>query len=564
MLTPPTQVRPAWLPLRLWLGGLAMACLFYGVHGGTVADTSRLLLGLPLQLPSPPASPLAAFSFERFGHSLLVFAIALIAATGAASSLSWSTYRLFPSLLPCLVAMGRALVAVPLFALLWSGLAWWIGAEGRGIETLLPEPPWDPQFGGSPSDLRARQLWTGLAPILALALPLAGFLLDRLASSLIPWAKSTRAPLTQGQAPARFPLRLGLRARGLSPGRIHARHLQPLLASSWHQQIEAALFWALPLLVVVEQVLQFPGWGQAMATALQSQDSAAIATGLHTGGLFLAVAATLLGWARPARVPVNAAPTVPAPEPSAFGTPHHSPSRFAILLAHSFLLTAGSWLLFHPASPLRQAPSATLDRGASAWQADAVAVLRIIGAALPLGLLLSALRLTRLGDWLRHYGTLETLAWSPLVLWTLAWSHATGHVVGVDACLTLTAAIGLSIDLHTTTRASRLSGHLEAARSLGATRWQAWKKHALRPSLRVLVHRLLDLAGAAWLLRVTVTALFPPGVAASPPSLGTVLATASLDAMHDPAPLLCAGLATALSALSCWTLSRIISPTHDP
>lgn len=568
MLTPPAHVRPAWLPLRLWLGSLGMACLFYQVQGGTVANTTRLLLGLPLGPDAPPESSLAGFSFERFGHSLLILSVAVLAATGAASSLCWTACRFLPALLPCLIAAGRALVAIPFAALLWSALAWWIGAEGRVIETLLPDLLGDPQSDQSQTERLARQLWTGLAPILALAVPLTGLLLDRLGSTLIPWAQAPRSQPVPGGSPASFPsrLKLGLLARGLSPGRLQARHLQPMVAASWQGQLEAALFWALPLLVVVEQILQFPGWGSAMAAALQAQHPAALATGLHTGGILLAVGSAMLGLVRP-RGPQPGREPLPIQGPAvAFTHPRsrQAPTRLALLLTHGCLLAAGGALLLYPKSPLHSAFATLTSPAALAWQADALAVLRILAVSIPLALLLAALRLTRLGDWLRRYGALETLSWSPLALWTLAWSHATGRVIGVDACLTLTAAIALSIDLHAITRASRLAGHLEAARCLGATRWRAWRNHALLPWLHTLVQRWFVLAGSAWLLRVTVTAFFPPGLASAPSSLGTFLSTASLDALHDPAPILAAGLATALSVLSCWTLGRIISPSHEP
>jgi ABC-type dipeptide/oligopeptide/nickel transport system permease component len=527
MIAPPTHARPLWLPARLWLGSAAMATLFLLAHGGPSQDALRLVAGFPL-LESPGASLKAGPSLYDLGRTLLLLGIALITAFTAAVSLTLCVKKIAPFLLRALPVLGHALAAAPIFGLLWIGLSWWIGTRSGAIETLLPERL--PALGEPWQDNLARHLWAWLAPALALATPLAGVLLARFADSL---ALQPHAPLVQG-----------LRSRGLRPAAILNHHLIPILLPSWTKHLEAGIFLLLLNTLVVESVLLFPGWGLAFITALRSQQPLAIACGIYTTGL---LAALLCLVARLFHHPGHTRKDQPPPPPQ-------TPLPSALVPALAFIALIAPAVFWIHRQTIHHFP---------AWQNDALAVLQIVAIAALAGPVLAALRLTILGDWLRRYGLLESLVWSPLPLWALAWSHAPGSVVSLDQSLSLIAAIHLSIQLHHCTRRTTARTHLTAAKALGATPWQAWRRHALRPWVRELTATLLTLAASTWWLRILSHSLLPPARADPSASLGGLLATAATDALQSPLPILTTTLIATVSILSLWTLSRIIHPHDD-
>jgi len=228
-----------------------------------------------------------------------------------------------------------------------------------------------------------------------------------------------------------------------------------------------------------------------------------------------------------------------------------------LLIAIPFLLTDSSSPLHHQSTQL-----ITGQTWLTGWKNDALACLWILELALIGGPILAALRLTILGDWLRRYGSLETLVWSPLPIWAIAWSHTSGHIISIDLAIASLAAITLSIHLHTSTRRYTSSPLLQASRALGATSIQAWRTHALFPWLLELFAFLLSLFATAWWLRIASFSLSTPEKSDPLTSVGTFLAHAATDSFHHPLPLLSASLAAAVSILFWWTLGRIIHPLH--
>lgn len=530
MITPPHHARPYALPIRLALGGAGMAVLFLLLHGGSITDAAKLLLSLT------PPSDTPTLTLLDCARTLALLTTALLLAFATSLCLLVLTRWVWPSSLSLLAYLGRLLFATPALGLVSAWAGWWVGSRAGVIETLMPPRP--NEFGEDFTESLARHLWTALAPTLAIAIPLTGCLLSQIAQSLNPAPDS--------------PFILGLRARGLSPSQILDRHLLPLLWPRWHRALEASLFAALPLALLIEYALDFPGWGNGLVHALQTQNPQATALGLYASGLMLALLTGLLQLIRPRSLPAPSNPSpVKKPILPVIAT------LVILLLAILFLLTDSSSPLHHQATQL-----ITGQTWLTGWKNDAIACLWILELALIGGPILAALRLTILGDWLRRYGSLETLVWSPLPIWAIAWSHTSGHIISIDLAIASLAAITLSIHIHTSTRRYTSSPLLHASRALGATSIQAWRTHALFPWLLELFAFLLSLFAAAWWLRIASFSLSTPEKSDPLTSIGTFIAHAATDSFHHPLPLLSASLAAAVSILFWWTLGRIIHPLH--
>lgn len=530
MITPPHHARPYGLPLRLALGGAVMAVLYLLFHGGSFTDAAKLLLGL-----TPPQES-TSLTFVACTRTLALIGIALLLAFATSLSLLYLSRWLCPSSLNLLAPLGLLIFAAPAFGLVSAWAGWWIGSRAGVIETLMPPRPND--IGEDLTEAIARHLWTWLAPTFALALPLTGCLLSKLTHSLSNSPNET--------------LSIGLSARGLSIPQILDHHLLPLQWPNWHRILESSLFAALPLAILVEYALDFPGWGNGLVQALQTQNTQSTAFGLYTSGLILALLIGLLQLFRSRSL-------IPAPIPTLV-----KKSIVPVAASLSLILIAIPFLISDSSSPLHF-QSTSLITGQtwlSCLQKDARACLWILELALIGGPILAALRLTILGDWLRRYGSLETLVWSPLPIWAIAWSHTSGHIISTDLAIASIAAITLSIHLHSSTRRYSSSPLLEASRSLGATSAQAWRTHALIPWLLELIAFLISLFASAWWLRIASFSLLSTEKSDPLASIGSFLSHAATDAFHHPLPLLSASLAAAVSILFLWTLGRIIHPLH--
>lgn len=530
MILSPHHARPYGLPLRLALGGAAMAALYLLVQGGSLPDTARALFGLLQQSDGVSLSLLAAL------RSLVVMSLALVTACAAAVTLVRLARLLFPSLTGLLSILGWLLFATPLLGLVWAWAGWWIGTEGGVIETLLPPSPHG--IGEPFAEAATRHLWTWLAPVLALSVPLTGLLLRQFSACL---RHTATAPLTGN-----------LRSRGHPSTRIFDHHLLPLLWPAWHRCVESALPAVLVLDLVVEYALHFPGWGGGFVNALQTADPPALAFGLQLGGLLAAALCLILRLFRP-----HAPTSLSSSAQVGFSLPD-------LLIVCTIVLAAIILTCTEAAGPLHLNRT-PLSSGETWWPSlenDLRACLRIVGLALIGGPILASLRLTPLGVWLRRYGSLETLSWSPLAVWALAWSHTSGQVISIDLSLAALASVTLSIHLYSSARRHTASPVFEASRSLGASAWQAWHRHALRPWTMEFCGALLALTGSILWLRILSHSLLPAEKTPASASLGSFLARAAEDAIHHPLPLLSASMAAAVSILSLWALSRIIHHPH--
>jgi hypothetical protein len=179
----------------------------------------------------------------RGGRSALVFSLALLTAASLGCMLSWLTECGGHAVTAAVVFLGRWVAQFPVAALTWSLVGWWIGSLGRPVETLMPF-----QLDADLKDWRlmlGAELWEYLAPALILAVPLSG-------------------ELTGGIGK---PLR----------ARLHSLCLHGMV---W--------------LIVIEDVLQFMGWGEWMAQAIRAGEAVNVASGLVVSAWISAFFCTLL------------------------------------------------------------------------------------------------------------------------------------------------------------------------------------------------------------------------------------------------------------------------------
>ena len=221
----------------------------------------------------------------RGGRSALVFSLALLTAASLGCMLSWLTEYGGHVVTAAVVFLGRWVAQFPVAALTWSLVGWWIGSLGRPVETLMPF-----QLDVDLKDWRlmlGAELWEYLAPALILAVPLSGELMGGIGK----------------------PLR----------ARLHSLCLHGMV---W--------------LIVIEDVLQFMGWGEWMAQAIRAGEAVNVASGLVVSAWISAFFCTLL----------NAFPTSQGSGAGALATVSWLPwPLWVMALSVSLLAQEKLWLL---------------------------------------------------------------------------------------------------------------------------------------------------------------------------------------------------------------------------
>jgi ABC-type dipeptide/oligopeptide/nickel transport system permease component len=250
----PFSLPPRRLPLRLVLGGL-------------IAGALVLLAG-----PRGISISLGAWDLGlRILSSLIVLIIGLLLALCLAVMAGMGARRLGPRVEQFVGLLARALACVPVVVLAWGFIAGWIGHLGLPVESLMPGQFPDAQAGWQ--TLLARHTWELLAPALVLALSLCG--------------EMTHAIIQDGGSV--MDLGLSLRARGVPAGsqlwRHHLSQLVPLL----RVRLQSLILLAPVYLIIIEDTLQFTGWGGWMAQCLRTGDAAGIAWGFASAGVMLAL-----------------------------------------------------------------------------------------------------------------------------------------------------------------------------------------------------------------------------------------------------------------------------------
>jgi hypothetical protein len=127
----------------------------------------------------------------------------------------------------------------------------------------------------------------------------------------------------------------------------------------------------------------------------------------------------------------------------------------------------------------------------------------------------------------------------------------------------MAAAIFLSVELYAVNKRSTMQPCLEAVKVLGASSWQAWIRHALRPWSLDLASSIAWLAAAIWILRILFFSLLDPGKTIELHSIGSLIARDAALALHSTDSLLLASLIAGVSILFFFSLSRIILPNDD-
>lgn len=250
---------PSWLPLRvLFSSGVAAATLL--ALGGERPWPGQLLL----EVPEPGL-------WARCGASLLILAVALLLALCLGLALGLGARGQGRRVESATAVCGRAIACLPVAAITWGFVGLWTGKCGLPVETLMPAEL--PLQQGVELATLARLVWEFLAPALLLALPLTGEVLH----AVIADGRSTTD------------LELALRARGVPRGerlwRHHLRQLLPLLRG----RMQALCLVAPAYLIIIEDVLRFMGWGGWMAQAIRAADVRAMAPGLLSGGVMMAL-----------------------------------------------------------------------------------------------------------------------------------------------------------------------------------------------------------------------------------------------------------------------------------
>lgn len=539
MLAPPPYARPIWLPLRLLLSGAAMASLLMLANGSEISDVVRLLLALPLN--GTEEVDLGA-RLAEMGRTLILTSGAGLVAVCAAMTFTATAVRFGAVPLRWVGVCGRWLTVLPWFGLVWAWTGWYVGSEGAVIETFLP----DHGMGDESIPRYGRTAWWWLAPMSWLSLCALGWLMSTLADAIEP---SRHADLM-----------LGLRGRGLHPARIQDLHLLPRVWKAWSQRISGLGFSLFAAVIVIESVLQFPGWGAFMARALQAHDSVAIANAVYAIGWMSAIWVALfprvltLGGSAPVMDPME------SDDDADFRDEPHAHSqvlrqrRSRQTDGLAALVCLGGFILLAWKAESVWLPSCI---------ADLTGVAESLVIAILLGPVLAALRMTILGRSLRRLGILETFIWSPVIVWVLAWTHVSGGVIPFDQAMGLVGAVFLAVELHAFTLRAANQRHLLTAKALGAGPLRAWYHHALLGWLQDLVSTMLWLAAGAFTWRVLAFALVKPTAEPVGSSLGHFLSAASVNALHDGSPLLLGTAVTSVSALFLWSVSRIIKPNDE-
>lgn len=250
----PFSLPPRWLPFRLLLGGMAagVLALFFGHREGKL-KTAFGELG------------------RRCGSSLAVLILGLLLALCLAVMVGLCARRAGPRMERLIALLGRALACVPVMVLVWGFMAGWIGRLGWPVESLMPAQFSDGQDSGRL--LPAHVLWEFLAPALILALSLCGEMIHSVIAD-------------GGKVPD---LDFALRARGVpAASRLwhhHLRQLLPLL----RVRLQSLCLVAPLHLIIIEDALQFMGWGEWMAQCFRAGESSGIALGFVSGGVMLAI-----------------------------------------------------------------------------------------------------------------------------------------------------------------------------------------------------------------------------------------------------------------------------------
>jgi ABC-type dipeptide/oligopeptide/nickel transport system permease component len=472
--------------------------------------------------------------YGRVGLSFILLVMPVLMAFGIGLLVVFTARRIGFGLPWVAGFLGRVLAVIPVVALVWGVIGVLIGMKGWTIESLLPNLP--AQAAETSNLGRARRLWWWLVPLWVLAVPLTGVFISAMVDEL----RHALPPVFLN----------GLKARGLTKVRIHYDHVMPVVWPRVLAHVEAMGLLALGGIVFVEDALNLPGWGAYFAKVLREGDARGIAGSVYVAGWMAAAWVFLMVILREITMhgrlhkPGTAAPAITAADGA----------RGAVVVSACLLLIGVSG--FSGGEFGKQLTGMLARLAVPLWQDLQMTVYAccVAGAiAVMLGGLSRLVHRLGVRAWSR---VLNTLAWSPLFLWSLALA------AGVADTRTHWLPPGVLVSFEGAAVICRAwithggAPPYRAAITLGAGGWRAWRVHVMPEVFRAWIIWLPR--AAAMILLWLVLAGSLPVIADQGRTLGGGIAMAKEGVLLTIQPLLEPALLTAICALCLWELSRMI------
>lgn len=479
--------------------------------------------------------------------TILFVSAAMALAFTSGTLMAFLAGRVNQQLLAFTSLTGQALAALPV-----AGLGWWVMSgvvttAHLPVESLIPYVP--PPERDQASLAMGRFLWAWLLPIWVLTLPLLGACLHTVSERL--------------QETWPLPHATGLQAAG-HPPRQALRHWFQLawacMPAQWHRLGLLALGSA----VLVEQMFGLPGWGGFLADNLHTGNVTGIAAAIYACGWMTAA------WALVASVLHRCTPGSTVERLTAASQePRHGSLSGGLLMIGATVLALGlvpdypteSWVRAFFQPWVYSALSADL---AAQVQALMPVLRRDLDIALTATALALAVTLVR-GSlaWLTHaqnrlpkFLFLESLSWSPLLVWVFALA------TGPAACEPLWLALGLlagSTGAHQFRDLGiqqRAAAYVDAARVTGMRRWPRWRRHILPGLMTWLGGWTAHTLGTMLLWAVLLRSLPTEAPPVATTSLGAAILASKNQVLADPLTVALPTLLTAITVLYFWRLAR--------
>lgn len=546
-MLPCPQSRPEHLAAHSAVLGALLSAGFLLWHGHGWGEVAALLQD-KLAIDSLGNTVSEALAGRCMTTFLFVFA-AMVLAFSTGTLTATLACRLNRRLLAQTLLLGQCLAALPV-----AGLAWWMmSAAVTGarlpIESLIPYVP--PPERDQASLALGRFLWAWLLPLWVLAVPLIGGCLHAVSDRLL--------------AAGPLPNSLGLKAAG-HPPQQERRHSFRLAWASLHDHWHVAGLLALGYAVLIEQAFGLPGWGGFLADNLHTGNVAGISAAIYACGWMAAA------WALASAVVRRCTLDGPAahwPERPSIARRTSLPGAL-IMIGCTVLficLVPGyadeSWVkaLFQPwvYGALPQDLATRLQSLLPALRHDLGVALTATALALAVAVARGGLALlTQAQDRLPKVLFLETLTWSPLLVWAFAFTTGPVAVAPLWLALGLLAGLAGARQLGALAIRQRTALHVEAAKAVGVRRWPRWRRHilpVLLPSLGSWTARTL---GTLLLWTVLLRSLPTKAATEAHSSLGSTLLASKTQVLADPITAALPTLLTAITVLYFWRLARMV------
>lgn len=536
-MIPKPNTQPSLLPLRLILLGAAAGCGVLASQRVPSAEWSRFLAGLTVV--GADGTTLATAMASRIGVTMMLVLTSVVLAAVSGFAVSFTALRIGLGL-PWLAGFfGRLLAAMPVVALGWAAVGWIVGENGWPIESLLPYHPakgrdtWELALG--------RRLWWWLVPCWALMLPLTG---EFISQTLERFRRLRKSDLHQG-----------LHARGLKRSVIHYHHTFPAVWPELLGIIKALGLLALGYAVLVEEALGIPGWGSFFSAAIKSGDVRGIAGSVYAAGWMSAawcLCVSLLRFLTAREAGTSSEPARPAD----FSSTNTAATAVSLALLVLSCCAFGEM-------PEFSAFAAMLGDYVSPFVHD----LRMAAAGCAVALTLALMHsgLTAFFGWrLPRLGITETIAWSPLLVWTLAAVALMRENDFVWIIPGIAAAFGGAVQITNRWRELQSSRAIEGSRAIGTGKIRAWRMHVMPELFRLVLSWILDTAATLMVWIALIDSLKSAAATRTPESLGLAIAAAKENVLSDLPPLIVPSLIVAICALFFNQLSRIVRPGPPP